>query len=242
LPLAFHHLAEPATGLHIGERQRENHGRTDAALRRHAGMGSAAEYLDLPAIGADRADRDIGGGAAVVVEGHHRRAEFGGPDVARTIKPALLAHAEQKRDRRMIELLFCQFSRKRDEDAAAGAVVAAERGLRVIDDFAPRKLRLRTGTQRHRVHVGHEHDSRLVMHRAAAGQIDDEVAGLGRHRDAGIGVVESDGGRRHAALLQRRPEFASDRFFLSGHALDGEEAHEAVSGGFGVDGHGKIPG
>jgi hypothetical protein len=163
--------------------------------------------------------------------------QFGGPDVARTIKPALLAHAEQKRDRRMIELLFCQFSRKRDEDAAAGAVVAAERGLRVIDDFAPRKLRLRTGTQRHRVHVGHEHDSRLVMHRAAAGQIDDEVAGLGRHRDAGIGVVEPDGGRRHAVLLQRRPEFASDRALLSGHALDGEEAHETVSGGFCVDRH-----
>ena len=73
--------------------------------------------------------------------------------------------------------------------------------------------------------------------RAAAGQIDDEITGLGRHGNAGVGVVEADRGRRHAALLQRRAELAPDRGLLSGHALDGEEAHEAVSGGMGVDGH-----
>jgi hypothetical protein len=136
--LALHHLAEPATGLHVGERERKDHGRTDPALGCDTGVRGAAENLDLPAIRADGADRDIGGRAAVVVEGHGRRAEVGGPDVSRPPKPALLAHAEQKRDRRMIELLFRKLGRQRDENATAGAVVAAERGLRLIDDLAPR--------------------------------------------------------------------------------------------------------
>ena len=69
----------------------------------------------------------------------------------------------------------------------------------VVDDLAAGELRLCPGAQRHGVHVGHEHDPRLVVHRAAAGQIDDEVAGLGRHGNAGVGVVEADRLRRHAA-------------------------------------------
>src|SRR5262249_47795983 len=103
--LAFHHLAEPAAGLHVGERERKDHGRADPALRRDAGMRSAAENLDLPAIRPDGADGDVGSGAAVVVEGHDRRAEIAGLDVARAPQPALLAYAEQKRDRWMIEPL-----------------------------------------------------------------------------------------------------------------------------------------
>ena len=78
------YLAEPAAGLHVGERKRKNHGRADPALRCDAGMRGAAENLDLPAIRADGADGDVGGGAAVVVEGHDRRAEITGLDVART--------------------------------------------------------------------------------------------------------------------------------------------------------------
>src|SRR5262249_42182747 len=129
LPLALHDLAEPTFGLHVGKRQRKNHGRRDAALRRDASMRGAAENLDRPSVGADRADRDVRRRAAVVVEGHQRRAEFFGPDVTRAIEPALLAHAEQERDRRMIELLLLKFGRKRHQYAAAAAVVAAERGL-----------------------------------------------------------------------------------------------------------------
>src|SRR3954470_22386070 len=104
-------------------------------------MRGAAEDLDLPAVRADRADRDVGGGAAVIVETHHGRAELFGPDVARAVKPALLAHAEQKRDRRMIELLLLELRRQRHEHAAAAAVVAAERGLGIVDDLATRFLR-----------------------------------------------------------------------------------------------------
>jgi len=85
--------------------------------------------------------------------------------------------------------------------------------------------------------VGHEHDPRLVVHRAAAGQVDNEVAGLRRHGNAGVGVVEADRVRRHTAFLERRGKLAPDRGLLSGHAFDGEEAHEAVGGGFGVDRH-----
>src|SRR5262245_12268722 len=72
LPLALDHLAEPATGLHVGKRKRKDHGRTDPALWCHACVRGAAKNLDLPAIRADGADADIGGRTAVVVEGHDR--------------------------------------------------------------------------------------------------------------------------------------------------------------------------
>jgi hypothetical protein len=85
--------------------------------------------------------------------------------------------------------------------------------------------------------VSHEHDPRLVVHGALPRQIDDEIAGLCRHGNACVGVVEADRARRHATFLQRRAELASDRGLLSGHSLDSEEAHEAVGGGFDVDGH-----
>src|SRR5262249_57713191 len=103
---------------------------------------------------ADGADRDIGRRTAVEVEGHERRAEVVGLDVAGAPKPALLAHTEQQRDRRMIELLLRKLGRQRDENAAAGAGVAAQRGLRLLYDLAPPKLRLRSGAQRHGVHLG----------------------------------------------------------------------------------------
>ena len=98
----------------------------------------------------------------------------------------------------------------------------------------------RSGAQRHGVHVGHEHDPRLVVHRATAGQVYNEVAGFRWHGNAGVGVVEADRVIRHAAFSQRRGELAPDRRLLSGHALDGEEAHKAVSGGFDVDRHGEF--
>ena len=85
--------------------------------------------------------------------------------------------------------------------------------------------------------MGHEQDARLVVHRAATGQIDDEIAGLGRHGNARIGIVEPDRIGGHAGFLQRRGKLAPDRRFLSGDALDGEEAHETVGGSGGVDGH-----
>ena len=106
-----------------------------------------------------------------------------------------------------------------------------------IDDLAAGELRLRSGAQRHGVHVGHEHDPRLVVHPATARQIDDEVAGFGRHGNACVRVVEADGVRRHAAFFQRRGELAPDRCLLSGHTLDSEEAHEAGGGGLSVDRH-----
>src|SRR5207245_4111736 len=50
LQLALHHLAEPATSLHIGKRKRQDHARTDPALGCDTGVRGAAENLDLPAI------------------------------------------------------------------------------------------------------------------------------------------------------------------------------------------------
>ena len=63
----------------------------------------------------------------------------------------------------MIKLLLRKLGRQRDENAAAGAVVAAERSLRFVDDLTAGKLRLRSGAQRNGVHVGHEHNPRLVV-------------------------------------------------------------------------------
>ena len=137
----------------------------------------------------------------------------------------------------MVKLLLRQLGRQCNENAAAAAVVAAERGLRLVGDLAAGELRLRSGAQRHGVHVGHEHDPRLVVHRAAAGQVDNEVAGLRRHGNACIGVVEADRVRRHSAFLQHRGKLAPYRCLLSSHALDSEEAHEAVGGGLSVDRH-----
>ncbi len=42
--------------------------------------------------------------------------------------------------------------------------------------------------------------------------------------------------------LRAAVELAPDRRLLSGHALDGEEAHEAVGGGLGIDGHEAVLG
>ncbi len=60
LLLSLDHLAEPAAGLDLRERQSEDHRGADAALRRAAGMRGAAEDLHLPAIRSDRAHHDVG--------------------------------------------------------------------------------------------------------------------------------------------------------------------------------------
>jgi hypothetical protein len=62
--------------------------------------------------------------------------------------------------------------------------------------------------------VGHEHDARLVVQLALAGQVHDQVAGLGRHRDAVCCVIEVDRARRHAGVLQRAAMLAPDRGLL----------------------------
>jgi hypothetical protein len=137
----------------------------------------------------------------------------------------------------MIELLLRQLGCQCDQNAAAGAVVSAQRGLRFIDYLSAGKLRPRSRGKRHGVHVGHEHDPRLVVHHAAPGQIDNKVAGFRRNRNACVRVIEADRVRRHAAFFQRPGELAPYRRLLSGHALDIQEAYEAVSGGLSVDRH-----
>ena len=59
----------------------------------------------------------------------------GGTDLfARAVQAAFLAHGEQQRNVRMRQLLLDQRLGERDEDGAAGAVVAAERSGSVGDD------------------------------------------------------------------------------------------------------------
>ena len=79
------------------------------------------------------------------------------------------------------------------------------------------------------------------MQRAAAGQVDDEVpvsVGTGMRVLASSSRIALAGTPLSFSAAR---EFTPDRRFLSGDALDGEKAHEAVRGGFGVDGHDVFP-
>ena len=92
---------------------------------------------------------------------------------------------------------------------------------------SPSRLRLGAGAERHGVEVRREQQPRPWP---GAGQIDDQVARLGRHGNALVGVVEADGGGRHADLLQRVADRGGDGRLLAGDAFDGEEPHQMVLG------------
>ena len=138
----------------------------------------------------------------------------------------------------MVELLPDELGRERRKHAATGPVVAAERGLCRVDDLAALPLRPGAGAQRHRVHVRHEQQPRLIAERAGARKIDDQVSGLGRHRYPLVGVIEPDRALRHAGRPQRRADLAPDQCLAAGHAFDRQKSHQALDGGVGVDGHG----
>ena len=123
---------------------------------------------------------------------------------------------------------------QRDEQRDAGASVAAERRGAVRDDAIALAPRLGAGAERHRVEMGGEQQARS---RPRAGQVDDQIAGLGRQRDALVGVVEADRRSRHADLLQRVADGGGDVGLLPGHALDREEAHQVLFGGSDVEGN-----
>ncbi len=201
-------------------------------------MRRAAEELHLPAIRPDGAHHDVGRQAPIVVESHDRLAERVAIDMTAAPQAAFLAYAEQQRDRRMVELLPEQLGRERREHAATGPVVAAERGLRRVDDLAALPLRPGAGAQRHRIHVRHEQQPRLIAERAGSRKIDDQVSGLGRHRYPLVRVIEPDRALRHAGRPQRRADLAPDQCLAAGDAFDREKSHQALDGGVGVDGHG----
>jgi hypothetical protein len=67
-----------------------------------------------------------------------------------------------------------------------------------------------------------------VRSRPGSGNVDDQIARLGGKRDALVGIVEPDGGRRHADLFQRIADGGGDIGFVSGDALHGEEPHQVL--------------
>jgi hypothetical protein len=137
----------------------------------------------------------------------------------------------------MLELLPDKLRRQGRKHGATGPVVAAKRRLCRVDDLSAAQLRPGAGAQRHRIHMGHEQEARLIAQRAVAGKIDDQVSGFGRHRDALVRVIETDGALRHAGFLKRRRDVAPDQRLATGNALDRQEAHETLDGGILIDGH-----
>ena len=71
--------------------------------------------------------------------------------------------------------------------------------------------------------------------RTRAGQIDDQVAGLRRQRDALVDVVEADGRRRHADFLQFVEDRRGDGRFLAGDPFHRQEPHQVLFGGLDVE-------
>src|SRR5689334_10877805 len=59
-----------------------------------------------------------------------------------------------------------------------------------------------------------------------ARQIDNEISGFGRQRNALVRIIETDGGGRHAELLELIRYGRGDCSFLAGYALDRQEAHQ----------------
>ena len=123
-----------------------------------------------------------------------------GFELARAVQAALLAHREEQRDRRMRQLVLEERLGEHDEHGAARAVVAAERRRAVRDDAVALAPRLGAGAERHGVEMGREQQPRS---RPRSGQVDDQVAGLGRARECACWRRRS-GSRRPA----RRPSSA----------------------------------
>ncbi len=112
-----------------------------------------------------------------------------------------------------------------DEERDAGAGITAKRGGPVRDNAIALTPRLGARAQRHGVEMCRKKQTRPGP---GSGNVDDQIARLGRQRDALVGVVEANGGRRHADLLQGVADGRGDIGFVSGDALDGEEPHQML--------------
>ena len=156
-------------------------------------MRGAAEDLRFPAVGADRSDDDVVCATAIEVECNLGATEVGLVDEAGAPQTTFFADGEQKSERGMRQLLMRKFARQRCKDGTARPIVTAEGRLDTVDDLALDEFRLRAGAQRYRIHMRHEHQARRILQLAASGQIDDQVAGLGRQGDTLVSIVEPNG-------------------------------------------------
>jgi hypothetical protein len=143
------------------------------------------------------------------------------------MQPAFLAHREEERDRRMRQVVLEERLDQRHEQRAARPVVAAERGGAVAHDPVALAPGLGAGAERHGVEVGGEQEPRPGP---GAGQVDDQVAGLGRQGDARGHVVEADRGGRHAERDEIVADRLGDGLLLARHAFDGEVAQQVGLG------------
>jgi hypothetical protein len=132
--------------------------------------------------------------------------------------------------------MFQERFRKHDENGASGAVVAAESRGTVGNDAAALPPRLNASAEQHRVEMGREQQA---WSWSGSRQIHDQVT---RFRGSGntlIRIVETDGGSRHASLLQRFGDGSRDPGFMPGHALNGQKPHQVIFRGGDIKGKRK---
>ena len=119
--------------------------------------------MRLPAIGADRADGDLGGVAAVDVEAHLGAPQVVEIDVPRAEQAHFLADGEEDGERRMGETTAQQSLDQRHQRRARGSVVAAEGGVAGAGDAMAAPDDLGAATERHGVEVSHEQSTRSAV-------------------------------------------------------------------------------
>ena len=208
------------------------------ALMPRSGAVPACEArpdLRFPTLSADRASNNIGRFSSVVVEPHLHISEIFRTDMSGAPQAALFTHSEEQGQRWMVRRLAQQLGRKRREYRAPGAIIAPERGLGRVDDLPSLQLRFCARAQRYGIHVRQEQQPACVLEFASARQLDNEVARLGRQRNALVRIIEADRARRNAGLPQSRNQLLADLRFPSGNALNGEKAQQPIDGGISVE-------
>ena len=83
--------------------------------------------------------------------------------------------------------------------------------------------------------MGQKEDPIRILECALARQVDNEIACLGRQRNAGVRIIELDQVGQHANLSQRANNLLPDQRFPSRHALNGKKAHETAYSGVHID-------
>src|SRR5262245_42347788 len=190
-----------------------------------AGVRGFAEDLHVPAFGAGGADGDFPRMPPIDIEADCRVAKVRKLDKASAPQTAFFANRKQQRQRRMRELLCQQVCDQIYQARTSGTVVAAQCRGPIRNDAIAFPRRLGASTQGHRVEMRREQPARS---RHGSREIDEEIAGLRRQRNARVRVIEADAASWYAGIAQRIDDDLADLLFLTSDSFDGEELHQQI--------------